>query len=122
MPRNRAADQGKPNPCAISSSANGQEEARRDQAKKLMLAEFDKLKIKSDTLNEQIELLAQPITRLSDERAGLASPARGLNLRPQSGRLKSKFYVRQKIDENRPAPDESTPRRFAERLHTGRAR
>ena len=48
-----------------------QEEARRDQAKKLMLAEFDKLKIKSDTLNEQIELLAQPVTKLSDEELAL---------------------------------------------------
>ena len=48
-----------------------QEEARRDQAKKLMLAEFEKLKIKSDTLNEQIELLAQPVTRLSDEELAL---------------------------------------------------
>jgi len=48
-----------------------QEEARRDQAKKLMIAEFDKLKIKSDTLNEQIELLAQPVTKLSDEELAL---------------------------------------------------
>src|SRR5207249_9308174 len=48
-----------------------QEEARRDQAKKLMIAEFDKLKIKSDTLNQQIELLAQPITKLSDEELAL---------------------------------------------------
>jgi Flp pilus assembly protein TadD len=48
-----------------------QEEARRDQSKKLMLAEFDKLKIKSDTLNEQIELLAQPVTKLSDEELAL---------------------------------------------------
>jgi Flp pilus assembly protein TadD/predicted nucleic acid-binding Zn-ribbon protein len=48
-----------------------QEEARRDQAKKLMLAEFDKLKIKSDTLNEQIELLAQPVTKLTDEELAL---------------------------------------------------
>ena len=48
-----------------------QEEARRDQAKKLMLAEFDKLQIKSDTLNEQIELLAQPVTKLSDEELAL---------------------------------------------------
>ena len=48
-----------------------QEEARRDQAKKLMFAEFDKLKIKSDALNEQIELLAQPITKLSDEELAL---------------------------------------------------
>jgi Flp pilus assembly protein TadD/predicted nucleic acid-binding Zn-ribbon protein len=48
-----------------------QEEARRDQAKKLMLAEFDKLKINSDTLNQQIELLAQPVTKLSDEELAL---------------------------------------------------
>src|SRR5207244_2818962 len=48
-----------------------QEEARRDQARKLMLAEFDKLKIKPDTLNDQIELLAQPVTRLSDEELAL---------------------------------------------------
>jgi Flp pilus assembly protein TadD len=48
-----------------------QEEARRDQAKRLMLAEFDKLKIKSDTLSEQIQLLAQPVTKLSDEELAL---------------------------------------------------
>ncbi len=48
-----------------------QEEARRDQAKKLMLAEFDKLQIKSDTLTEQIQLLAQPVTKLSDEELAL---------------------------------------------------
>jgi tetratricopeptide (TPR) repeat protein len=44
-----------------------QEEARREQAKKLMLAEFDKLKIKSDVLDQQIHLLAEPITKLSPE-------------------------------------------------------
>ena len=48
-----------------------QEEARRDQAKKLMLAEFDKLRIKSATLNQQIELLAQPVTKLSPEELAL---------------------------------------------------
>jgi Flp pilus assembly protein TadD/septal ring factor EnvC (AmiA/AmiB activator) len=48
-----------------------QEEARRDQAKKLMLAEFEKLKINSDTLNQQINLLAQPVTKLSDEELAL---------------------------------------------------
>ena len=48
-----------------------EEEARRDQAKKLMLAEFDKLKIKSDVLNQQIELLAQPVTKLSPEELAL---------------------------------------------------
>ena len=48
-----------------------QEEARREQAKKLMLSEFDKLKIKSDSLNEQIALLAQPVTKLTDEELAL---------------------------------------------------
>jgi len=52
-----------------------QEEARRDQAKKLMLAEFDKLQIKSETLTQQIQLLAQPVTRLTtDELALLRTP------------------------------------------------
>src|SRR5947208_2256188 len=52
-----------------------QEEARRDQAKKLMLAEFDKLQIKSETLTQQIQLLAQPVTRLTtDELALLRQP------------------------------------------------
>lgn len=52
-----------------------QEEARRDQAKKLMLAEFAKLQIKSETLTEQIQLLAQPVTRLTtDELALLRQP------------------------------------------------
>jgi Flp pilus assembly protein TadD/septal ring factor EnvC (AmiA/AmiB activator) len=52
-----------------------QEEARREQAKKLMLAEFDKLKIKSDVLDKQIHLLAEPITKLSpDELALLKTP------------------------------------------------
>ncbi|MEO6872943.1 MAG: tetratricopeptide repeat protein [Chthoniobacterales bacterium] len=48
-----------------------QEEARREQAKKLMLAEFDKLKIKSDVLDQQIRLLAEPVTKLSDEELAL---------------------------------------------------
>ncbi len=48
-----------------------QDEARRDQARKLMLAEFDKLQIKSQTLNQQIDLLAQPVTKLSAEELAL---------------------------------------------------
>ena len=48
-----------------------QEEARREQAKKLMLAEFEKLQIKSDVLTQQIQLLAEPITRLSPEELAL---------------------------------------------------
>ena len=57
-----------------------QEEARREQAKKLMLAEFDKLKIKSDVLDQQIELLAQPVTKLTpEELALLRTPVVGLS-------------------------------------------
>jgi DNA repair exonuclease SbcCD ATPase subunit len=44
-----------------------EEEARRNDARKLMLAELDRLKIKSDALNKEIELLAQPVTKLSTE-------------------------------------------------------
>src|SRR5207244_12376698 len=48
-----------------------QEEARREEARKLMLAELDRLRIKSDSLNKEIELLAQPVTKLSSEELGL---------------------------------------------------
>ena len=48
-----------------------QEEARRDEARKLMLAELDRLKLKSDTLNQEIEFLAQPVTKLSSEELSL---------------------------------------------------
>jgi hypothetical protein len=48
-----------------------QEEARREEARRLMLAELDRLKIKSDALNREIEFLAQPVTRLSSEELGL---------------------------------------------------
>ncbi|MDQ6809535.1 MAG: tetratricopeptide repeat protein, partial [Verrucomicrobiota bacterium] len=48
-----------------------QEEARREQAKKLMITEFEKLQIKSATLNQQVELLAQPVTKLTPEELAL---------------------------------------------------
>jgi predicted nuclease with TOPRIM domain len=44
-----------------------QEEVRRAEAKKRMLAELDGLKIRSDALNKEIELLAQPFSKLSSE-------------------------------------------------------
>jgi exonuclease SbcC len=44
-----------------------EEEARRNDSRKLVLAELDRLKIKSDALNKEIELLAQPVTKLSPE-------------------------------------------------------
>jgi Flp pilus assembly protein TadD len=48
-----------------------QEEARRYQAKKVVVAELDKLKIKSDALSKQIEFLSQPVTTLSGEELAL---------------------------------------------------
>ena len=48
-----------------------QEEARREEARKLMLAELDRLKIKSEALNRQIDFLARPVTKLSSEEISL---------------------------------------------------
>jgi chromosome segregation ATPase len=48
-----------------------QEEARRDEARKLILAELDKLPIKSDALNNEIAILAQPVTKLSSQELSL---------------------------------------------------
>jgi tetratricopeptide (TPR) repeat protein len=73
-----------------------QEEARRYQAKTLMLAELDKLKIQSDALNKQIEFLAQPITKLSDEElALLRQPVVSISDQ-NSGILKASFIFAKK--------------------------
>ena len=48
-----------------------QEETRREEARKLVLAELDRLKVRSDLLNKEIEFLAQPITRLTTEELAL---------------------------------------------------
>jgi tetratricopeptide (TPR) repeat protein len=48
-----------------------QEEARRDDARKMVLAEVDRLKVRSDLLHKQIEVLAQPVTKLSAEELAL---------------------------------------------------
>jgi Flp pilus assembly protein TadD len=48
-----------------------QEEARRDEAWKLVLGELDRLKVRSDLLNKQIEFLAQPVTKLTTEELAL---------------------------------------------------
>jgi myosin heavy subunit len=47
------------------------EEARREDARKLILAELDRLKIKSDALNREIEFLAQPVAKLNSEELDL---------------------------------------------------
>ena len=48
-----------------------QEEARRDETRKLVVAELDKLKIRSETLDKQIKFLAQPVTKLNGEELAL---------------------------------------------------
>ena len=47
------------------------EEARREDARKLILAELDRLKIKSDALNREIEFLAKPVAKLNSEELDL---------------------------------------------------
>jgi len=72
------------------------EEARRYQAKKLMLAELDKLKIQSDALNKQIEFLAQPVTKLSDEELALLRQPVVAISDQNSGMLKASFMFAKK--------------------------
>src|SRR2546421_1260110 len=86
-----------------------QEEARRDQAKKLMLAEFDKLQIKSETLTEQIQLLAQPVTRLTtDELALLRQPVVSIS-DDNSGAVKASFTFAKNTKPNTPAASTESP-------------
>jgi Flp pilus assembly protein TadD/chromosome segregation ATPase len=72
-----------------------QEEARRYQAKRLVLAELDKLKIQSDALNKQLEFLAQPVTKLSNEElALLRQPV--ISTSQGSGVVKASFIFEKK--------------------------
>jgi tetratricopeptide (TPR) repeat protein len=48
-----------------------QEEARRDDARKLILAELERLNVQSDVLNKQIEFLVQPVSKLTSEELAL---------------------------------------------------
>src|SRR5207245_1805920 len=86
-----------------------QEEARRDQAKKLMLAEFDKLQIKSETLTQQIQLLAQPVTRLTtDELALLRQPVVSIS-DDNSGAVKASFTFAKNTNNTSAAAAPSAP-------------
>jgi len=86
-----------------------QEEARRDQAKKLMLAEFDKLQIKSETLTQQIQLLAQPVTRLTtDELALLRQPVVSIS-DDNPGAVKASFTFAKNTKPNTPAASTESP-------------
>jgi Flp pilus assembly protein TadD len=51
------------------------EQARREQARKLVLGELDRLKIRSQTMSSQIDLLSAPAVKLTDaERALFKAP------------------------------------------------
>jgi Flp pilus assembly protein TadD len=73
-----------------------QEEARRDEAWKLVLAELDRLKVRSDLLNKQIEFLAQPVTKLTAEELALfRQPVVSIS-NAKAGALKMNFVFEKK--------------------------
>ncbi len=79
-------------------------EARREGAKKLMLAEFDKLKIKSDTLDRQLQLLAQPVTKLTAEELALFRPPVVAISDSNPGTIKASFAFAKRSGPLSPAP------------------
>jgi tetratricopeptide (TPR) repeat protein len=73
-----------------------QEETRRDEARKLVLAELDRLKVRSDLLNKEIEFLAQPITKLTTEELALfRQPVVSIS-KEKPGALKMSFVFEKK--------------------------
>lgn len=56
------------------------DQAKRDQAKKLVMSELARLEVKSDTLTQQLEYLGEPVVQLTnEEKALLRAPAIGLS-------------------------------------------
>jgi Flp pilus assembly protein TadD len=77
-----------------------QEEARRDEARKLVLAELDRLKVRSDLLNKEIGFLAQPITKLTTEELSLfRQPVVSIS-NAKSGALKMNFVFEKRSTAN----------------------
>jgi len=73
-----------------------QEEARRDEARNLVLAELDRLNVRSDLLNKEIEFLAQPVTRLTTEELALfRQPVVSIS-KENPGALKMSFVFEKK--------------------------
>src|SRR5262245_54535040 len=73
-----------------------QEEARRDEARKLVLTELDRLKVRSDLLNKEIEFLAQPVTKLTTEELALfRQPVVSIS-KDKPGALKMSFVFEKK--------------------------
>jgi Flp pilus assembly protein TadD/predicted nucleic acid-binding Zn-ribbon protein len=74
-----------------------QEEARRYQVKKLVLGELDKLKVQSDALNKQIELLAQPVTKLTSEEMALLRQPVVSTAEQNPGAIKASFLFAKEL-------------------------
>jgi len=73
-----------------------QEEARREEARKLVLAELDRLNVRSDLLNKEIEFLAQPVTKLTTEELALfRQPVVSIS-KEKPGALKMSFVFEKK--------------------------
>jgi tetratricopeptide (TPR) repeat protein len=73
-----------------------QEEARRDEVRKLLFAELDRLKVRSSLLNKEIEFLAQPVTKLTPEELALfRQPVVSIS-KENPGALKMSFVFEKK--------------------------
>jgi Flp pilus assembly protein TadD len=73
-----------------------QEEARRDEVRKLVLAELDTLKVRSNLLNKEIEFLAQPVTKLTTEELALFRQPVVSVSNEKAGGLKMNFVFEKK--------------------------
>jgi Flp pilus assembly protein TadD len=73
-----------------------QEEARRDEVRKLLFAELDRLKVRSTLLNKEIEFLAQPVTKLTTEELALFRQPVVSMSNEQAGGLKMSFVFEKK--------------------------
>jgi hypothetical protein len=59
--------------------------------RKLVLAELDRLKVRSDLLNKEIEFLAQPVTKVNHRRARSVPTTRSLNLEREARCTQNEF-------------------------------
>ena len=73
-----------------------QEEVRREEVRKLVLAELDRLKVRSDLLNKEIEFLAQPVTKLTTEELALFRQPVVSTSNEKPGALKMNFVFEKK--------------------------
>src|SRR5262249_16077480 len=73
-----------------------QEEARRDEARKLVLTDLDRLKVRLELVNKQIEFLGQSVTKLSTEELALfRQPVVSIS-KEKPGSLKMSFVFEKK--------------------------